>query len=274
MPSPTCQVKDGGGSYVATTNGVDVTAGNTITIGLGDTTGVSSWSITCIATDETSTAPAIVVNNTNKTATFTAPAAGKALRFQSKVNNGIGPNGTVVPSYTTTFVVHTLAANALRVVSFEEGIECGPFGYLPKLNSIIRGATTASSTSMSYTGNARMRVDGDIANVTTTDTTVTSIFEWTITDEAVTTVMAEIQCVKSDGSLTASYVRRVRIKRDGGAVTVGTPVDVFTDEEGGLSSCTVTIDNSTSTGRVRVTGIAATTLYWACVISRLTTTHA
>ncbi len=138
----------------------------------------------------------------------------------------------------------------------------------------ISGTPVYSATSISATGNARGKVYSDIANVQTTDATVTSIFTWTITDEAVTIVTVEACAVKSDGSVTASYVRRVRIKRDGGTVTMGTVESSFTDEESGFSTCEVTIDNSTSTGRVRVTGVAATTIDWACIVSRFEVTHA
>jgi hypothetical protein len=131
-----------------------------------------------------------------------------------------------------------------------------------------------SATSIQATGNARRKVYTDIASVQTTDATVTSLFTWTITDECVTTVVVEVDAIKSDGSVTASYVRRVRIKRDGGTVTVGTVETTFTDEEAGFASCDVTIDNSTSTGRVRVTGVAATTIDWGCTVTRTETTHA
>jgi hypothetical protein len=50
---------------------------------------------------------------------------------------------------------------------------------------------------------------------------------------------------------------------------VATP---FTDEEVGTWDCT--IDNSTSTGRVRVTGVAAVTIDWGGVINRIEVNHA
>jgi len=138
----------------------------------------------------------------------------------------------------------------------------------------IGGTPTISATSTQATGNARARVYSDIANVQTTDATVTSAFTWTILDEATTMVTVEACAVKSDGSVTASYIRRCRIKRDGGTVTVGTVTDVSTDEEAGFATCDITIDNSTSTGRVRVTGVAGTTIDWGVIVSRFEVSHA
>jgi hypothetical protein len=138
--------------------------------------------------------------------------------------------------------------------------------------SITSSAVDVKLSATQATGNARAKAYGAIANVQTTDATVTSVYTWTITDEAVTMVTGEVCAVKSDGTTTASYVRRARIKRDGGTVTVGSVVDVATDEDS--LNGDVTIDNSTETGRVRVTGIGATTIDWGAVVTRLEVTHA
>jgi hypothetical protein len=138
----------------------------------------------------------------------------------------------------------------------------------------LGGTPVYSATSVQATGNTRAKVYSDIASVQTTDATVTSAFTWTITDEAVTVVTVEACAVQNTGSTTASYVRRVRIKRDGGTVTVGTVESTFTDEEAGFATCDITIDNSGSTGRVRVTGVLATTIDWGVVVTRLEVTHA
>lgn len=155
MVSPACEVKDGSGSYTATTSGVDVTPNNTITIRLASATGVDTWSLTCIGTDENSTAASInsglSINSTTKTATFTMPnATGRALIFQSKVNNGRDVNGTTQSSYTTTFAVYTLTAASLRVVAVNETTESSAtFGWIKQLNAKIRqtsGGSTPTGT--------------------------------------------------------------------------------------------------------------------------------
>lgn len=141
MPSPLCQVKDGSGAYQATANGVDVTPGNTITINLIDTS-ADSWSIECVYTDELSDAAtvtaALTIDSNLRTATFTAPAEGRTYIFRSKVNNGIGPDGKVKSSYSTTFGVYTLTANGYRVVAANETTEGGSFGWVKPVNEIVR----------------------------------------------------------------------------------------------------------------------------------------
>jgi hypothetical protein len=200
-----------------------------------------------------------------------------------------------LPSFPTLYSsLHLLgpgtAASATNPVLYSDGSDTNvnsphPLGF-GKLFFVAGGSATlatldpvASSfalnvSAISVVGNARRKIYTAVASVQTTDATVTSLYTWTITDEAVTTVVVEIDAIKSDGSVTASYVRRVRIKRDGGTVTVGTVEDNFTDEEASFAACDVTIDNSTSTGRVRVTGIAATTIDWSCTVTRTETTHA
>lgn len=137
MPSPTCTV-----NATATTNGVNVAASSAVTIALADTTGVTSWSLSIFGTDETHSAPALTVNQTNKTATFTAPTAGAALLFKSIVNNGVDVNGTAQPSYTTTFGIFVLTAASRRVVALGQTTEGdASFGWVKDINTIIRNYT-------------------------------------------------------------------------------------------------------------------------------------
>ncbi|KYF87776.1 hypothetical protein BE20_24845 [Sorangium cellulosum] len=139
MASPICLVN---GS--STLNGVDVPAGATVTIALADIAGVKSWSISCINTDELLSAATVTagltIDHVAKTATFTAPAAGSALIFLSKVNNGLDANGRPDPSLTTTFGVFVLTATGYRVGAFDEKLEgSSQFGWISKFNPLIRG---------------------------------------------------------------------------------------------------------------------------------------
>lgn len=151
MPSPICLVKDGAGANQATTSGVNVTPGNTVTISLNSAAGVNTWQITCIYTDET-TGPSsinsgLTVNNVSKTATFTAPATGKAMIFQSVINGGLGPDGLPLASYTTTFGVFTLTAGGLRTVAVNQTFEGDPtYGWAGSINPIIRNPSGAAPT--------------------------------------------------------------------------------------------------------------------------------
>lgn len=153
MTSPACQVKDGAGSYVATANGVDVTPSNTVTINLISSAGVSTWSITCITTDELSNAAtvtsALSVNSVAKTATFTAPVAGRAYRFQSTINGGIGPDGVYLPAYTTTFCVYTKTADDFRVGALDETFESNTTnGWTAAINELIRNGGGGGSATV------------------------------------------------------------------------------------------------------------------------------
>lgn len=147
-PSPICVVKNGSGSFQATTNGVNVTAGNTVTIALADAAGVSQWNLSCLYTDETNSAATISgllsVNLTTKTATFTAPSSlGSSFIFQSKVNNGYDLNGQAQPGYTTTFKIAILTLAGLRVAAFNETTEDNAsYGWSGMFNNMVRNFST------------------------------------------------------------------------------------------------------------------------------------
>jgi hypothetical protein len=395
MVSPACEIKEGAGAYQSTDGGFDATPAATITIHLIDSS-ADSWSISCITTDDTSVAATVTsgltINTVARTATFTAPVAGKAYRFRSQVNGGIGANGRIDSTLTTTFCVYTLTGGR-RVIAADETTEGdATFGWIVWLNDIIRNPATATPagsdtqlqynnasamggaanvvyssgkltistdlaitssagvawasaattpkvsqadvatnsatgvaltvqaqnatgttatggnlvltsgtgtsvagnvilqtggtarltlsptiatwglSSMAATANSRARAYSDIANVQTTDATATTLFSWSILDEAITMVTAEVGACLSTAADTAAYVRRAKIKSDGGAVTVGTVDTSFTDESVAGWDCT--IDNSTTTGRVRVTGAGGSTVDWGGIVSRLEVSHA
>jgi hypothetical protein len=150
MPSPLCQVKDGAGAYQPTTDGVDVTPGNTVTINLISSAGVILWEIACITTDDESDAATVdaslVINQPAKTATFTAPAAGRAYRFRSRINSGIDANGVAQPTYTTTFGVYTLTLEGRSVVALDETFERhSTKGWGASINDVIRNPTAVTT---------------------------------------------------------------------------------------------------------------------------------
>lgn len=161
-PSPICTVKDGAGAAQVTTNGVNVTATNTITIALTSTAGVDEWTIELYGKDELVAAPTLTIDNTLKTATFTAPAAGSALIFRSTVNNGREINGVVQSTYVATFGVYVLTANGLRVAAINETLEgSATSGWVTKINTLIRnpyGITGPVSTGAADSGGAGFKV--------------------------------------------------------------------------------------------------------------------
>lgn len=199
MASPTCQVKEGAGAYQATTNGVDVASGASVTIKLADVSGVTTWSISCVATDETQDAATVTagltIDSVAKTATFTMPAAtGVALMFESKVNNGIGPDGTADATLTTRFIIHVLTAT-LRVGALGETTESGTDGWMKKVNEKIRQAAGGGSTP---TGTGFRHVTAGTEDAATAKVDLTASADVTVPAAGV---------VKSDGSvLSAGYV--------------------------------------------------------------------
>jgi hypothetical protein len=160
-----------------------------VTIALANPAGVAFWFLTAIGTDETNTVAAInatlSINQTNKTATFTAPGtAGSAVIFQSTVGvsstsaQGFGRdvNGVVQPTWTTTFKVNVLTSNLQRVIAVNETTEQDPtFGYTSVINNFIRNPATIGASQRSTavanglnsnvatSGNSTLRLTGPTA---------------------------------------------------------------------------------------------------------------
>ncbi len=178
MANPTCEIKNGGAAYVPTTNGVNVTPAATVVIRLVSSADVDSWAITCITADDITSVASInaslVINSVLKTATFTAPAAGRALRFQSTVNGGIDRNGVAQPSYATTLMLYTLIGG-LRVHALDEALDGNPLtGWGADLNALIRNPASATNT---------LQGDGSgYAQITALSGTVTTTPKGTDTD--------------------------------------------------------------------------------------------
>jgi hypothetical protein len=155
-PSPACEVKDGSGAYASAAEGVDVTPGNTITIRLSSQADVESWQLSCITTDDTSdkdtVTAALSIDSLTLTATFTAPAAGKAYRFRSQVNQGRSRDNTVQSTYATTFCIYTLV-NGRRCAAVDETTEGdAEFGWVKWYNDILRSLPAGVGTTWSGGG--------------------------------------------------------------------------------------------------------------------------
>lgn len=142
MPiSPFCLVRDGASAFVPTTNGVNGTPGNTITIKLADSTGVVDWYLEVTGFDELSSAPALASVNpvTHKVLSpaalpsFSLPAAnGRAFLLTSTVVDGSGPS-------SASFAVYTLTDQGLRVAAAGETVEGNTlFGWATVVNPLVR----------------------------------------------------------------------------------------------------------------------------------------
>jgi hypothetical protein len=145
MPSPLVLIN--GSSQV---NGQNVGSGSTVTVALASSSGVSSWTLACIGTDDLNSVAAvnatIVINNATFVATYTQPTGTCGVLMQSRVNNGVDITGAVQSSYTTTFATYVPNAG-LRVGRQNETTEGDSiFGWLTKINPIIRNGGGGAGT--------------------------------------------------------------------------------------------------------------------------------
>jgi hypothetical protein len=150
MANPACEIKNGAAAYVSAVGGVDITPSATVVIRLASQAGVGPWSCTLATADELTDIAAInaslVIDSVAKTATFTAPVAGRALRFQSRVNQGLN-NGVSDTSLTTTFCLYTRAGSGARVHALDETVEGnGLAGWGADINALLRTGGGGGST--------------------------------------------------------------------------------------------------------------------------------
>lgn len=251
--NPTCEVQDGASAFASSAGGVNVTPGNTVTIRLADQADVTSWLIECATTDDTSSASAVTaslsIDPIAKTASFTAPAAGKAYRFRSRVNGGIDVNGVAQTSYTTTFCVYTLTGGR-RVIAADETTEGdATFGWIKWINSFIRTPGPGSDSYHAYIP--------ALASVETSSATPQTVYAWSIKDEAVTSIVVDCNAVPSGGAAGGSYQRRARIWANNGVATMGLggPTQMtWTDEVTGPGFTGIGVGSGVMIGHSGMTG--------------------
>lgn len=147
--SPAVEIKVNSGSYVTAVGGVNVAAGDVVTIRLVSTN-VDSWYCQCISTDDLSDKDAINAGATPDpvahTLTFTVPAGspGRTFRFESVVN-GMLTQQRLDSSLRTTFALYVLTTGGRRVLAADEQLESDPvFGYIASVNALIRNPSPGS----------------------------------------------------------------------------------------------------------------------------------
>ncbi|NDF13551.1 MAG: hypothetical protein EB060_12155, partial [Proteobacteria bacterium] len=136
-----CLVADGAGPWASTLNGVDLTLGNTISIKLTNPTGVGTWYLEIVGTDELSSPPFLVnvnpitheVLSPAAIVTFVAPVfRGRAILFRSTVTDGF-------TSVTSTFTTYTLTDQGSRVGAAGETLEGNQsYGWSTVVNPLVR----------------------------------------------------------------------------------------------------------------------------------------
>ena len=166
-PSPICVVKDGSGSYVSTIDGVDVTSGNTITVKLFDTTGVVTWSLTVLGTDELSQTtitsdsnnqnlPQATINvadtsGFNNSGTFFIKEIGATVTYSGKTSTTFtgcsGGTGLLVTGQTVQ-AVNPIVNNITKTATFTAPQP----GSAIILKSVVNGGVDSNGTNQaSYT---------------------------------------------------------------------------------------------------------------------------
>jgi hypothetical protein len=170
MPDPTCLVN---GSPTPQ----DVPASSTVNGALANPAGARFWSVSCLSTDDLSTAAGInaglTIDQTHKTFAFTSTGLGSCYRFQSVVGVaglGLDADSKPVPGFTTTFEVNVLTASGKRVFAFDEEMEQDPvFGWIVKLNAAIRaiggGGGATPDVVLSASGSANIDASAQTGNV-------------------------------------------------------------------------------------------------------------
>lgn len=133
----------------------------------------------------------------------------------------------------------------------------------------VSGAASAVLASPLVIG-AGTKQDGliirDAAEVQTTNNTQTTLDSITLLDENTYHVEALVNCVKSDGLGRGSYHISVTVYRTGaGVATLVGGITAFHMQDSN-ASLNVTFTVSGSVVRVSVTGIAAETWEWSCIL--------
>lgn len=104
------------------------------------------------------------------------------------------------------------------------------------------------------------------AKVTTTDATATALWSYTVPTNAVVRIVATIVGRKSDGSARAAYTKIASFYRATGSAAQGGSTETIGTDYESNSAWDATIDLSTNTVRVLVTGAASTTIAWSASI--------
>ena len=159
MPSPTCLVNNW-----STETGYNAAQGDFLTISLADKTGVNSWSLTCIGTDDgyvVANVNALLSYNTvSGVYTIQMPLKYCAFIFQSVINNGLDANGNYQNSYKTNFEISIPEAKDNFLIVQNQTVErSAAFGWSTDINALI-------ATGIPKTGNisqAELATEGNLS---------------------------------------------------------------------------------------------------------------
>jgi hypothetical protein len=111
-----------------------------------------------------------------------------------------------------------------------------------------------------------------VSHVATAGVGPTNLLIFTPTDDSSVLVIAKINCIKDDGTVSGSFIRTRHIHKTGGTTTAGVEQATFTDDAT-VAGADVHINPTGGGGQVTVdvTGLGATNLVWSGVIERIET---
>lgn len=159
-PNPACKYSDNGGATFQSAPGPFTATPNNASavIALDNSAGAAFWSLTCIGTDENSSAAtvnaSISINMGTKQATLTTSGKPSSLTMQSQVGilgPGLNAAGLSDPTLTTTFQINVPTTNGKCVMAAGEQQQFSPeFGWVPKVNAGIAGAGGSSPNIVNF----------------------------------------------------------------------------------------------------------------------------
>ena len=156
------------------------------------------------------------------------------------------------------------SANLATLMTDETGTGALVFASSPTL----AGTVVHNGTGVTTTNNAKGTcLDNNPVNVQTTDATVTNLDTFTLASNTGVHVSWMVMAVKSDMTQGAGYVVTAVFRNNAGTVAQVGTTQVTSLED--ASTWDVTADNSTTTIRLRVTGVAATTIQWTAIRTSL-----
>ncbi len=178
------------------------------------------------------------------------------------------PSGANLASALTTALPVTKGGTGATASTGSGSVvlDTGPTISAPTLSSTPTLSGASTSTSNDAKGTA---VDVNPVHVQTTDATVTTLDSFTIASNSAVVVSWLVTAIKSDSSQAAAYSCTACFKNNAGTVAqVGTTTTTAIGESD--SAWDATVDNSTTTIRLRITGKSATTIQWTSILTRLT----
>lgn len=161
-----------------------------------------------------------------------------------------------------TWLATPSSANLRAALTDETGSGALVFGTSPTIASpTVTGTVTTSGT--------RASAPDSIAEVQTTDATVTTVASYVMSDETALSIDVLVLATKRTAVTEAgTFKRHACYRRTGGGVATIVGAVVSGSDQETSAGLDVTIDtDGASTVRVRVTGLAATNINWTCRMS-------